>query len=516
LQEQQRRGRPQNVRRFVRDRSIERVVITNTHFDCLAGSQIVSLDIAALFRRSGVQQVIILTDQVSPAMEQLAQQHGIEILSLLTSRWTERLPTRIDLLWGHHWPLVGAMLLCAPVSLRYLVLSSLSAYEPLELNAFFATAADLRVYNSRETLQHVAPACVVDAPDALLPNSLADAWFQAGTPPVALGRIAILSNHAPDELMQAADILRAQGVEVEPVGMSGKPRLMDPAAIDGFDAIVTIGHSVQKAMARRRPVFLYDRFGGAGWLSPGQLDDSEAVNHSGRDRLRRRPADDLASEIVSGFSNALAGVEHLYAEAARRYRLDANLAALLRALPRRRWRTVDAAAPVFARDRSAVQAYWQEKMPALPLPLTAIGNAPGLPMVRAVMTQEAALGAGVRQLITHYEDAPIMCTAVAVLAEVGGLPIQGLLGFEDGAYATEILFRRDDGLLFRGCVRPVPPAEGAPPEMADTHFHTVLALAPTTRNFAISARTVAGDISVGHIRIDRQNDVAPGSGSKEV
>jgi hypothetical protein len=141
--------------------------------------------------------------------------------------------------------------------------------------------------------------------------------------------IAIVSNRQCDELQEAAALLRTQGVEVRFAGMSSSPRLVDAAFLERFDAVVSIGHTVQKSLARGRPVYCYDRFGGPGYIGPANIDAAEIHNFSGRDRAVQRTPAQLCEEILGGYAAAAAEAAALHRLAAERYRLDLALAGLL-------------------------------------------------------------------------------------------------------------------------------------------------------------------------------------------
>ena len=68
--------------------------------------------------------------------------------------------------------------------------------------------------------------------------------------------------------------------------------------------MISIGKSVIYAIAQRRPVFMYDHFGGDGWLTRDNFATNLYHNFSGRPRLRRLAPDALAAELLSGYGAA--------------------------------------------------------------------------------------------------------------------------------------------------------------------------------------------------------------------
>jgi hypothetical protein len=102
-----------------------------------------------------------------------------------------------------------------------------------------------------------------------------------------------------------------------------------PADLSAVDAIVTIGKSVPYAIAAAKPVYMYDRFGGDGWLTRGNFAVSLDHNFSGRPAQRRLSSGEIAREIVAGFAQADEEMRHIRtARTMRLLTLDHHLSAL--------------------------------------------------------------------------------------------------------------------------------------------------------------------------------------------
>jgi len=52
-------------------------------------------------------------------------------------------------------------------------------------------------------------------------------------------------------------------------------------------------------MAARRPVYVYDRFGGPGWITSENFKNAEKFNFSGRCVGQEKSAEEIASEILT-------------------------------------------------------------------------------------------------------------------------------------------------------------------------------------------------------------------------
>ena len=121
-----------------------------------------------------------------------------------------------------------------------------------------------------------------------------------------LRSILIVSNHIPDELRDAAALLRDKGIAVSIWGANGDTigKRITPQALIDADAVVTIGKTVPYALRARRPVYVYDHFGGPGWLMPQNFATTRARNFSGLCCERKIDGAQIADEIRSGFAQA--------------------------------------------------------------------------------------------------------------------------------------------------------------------------------------------------------------------
>lgn len=219
----------------------------------------------------------------------------------------------------------------------------LSGVTPLELPGpvFETLLADTVVVNAPETAWRLERFGVL-SDDVHCFFNAAPARFLRQAPvarPAVPGRVLIVSNHPPSEALDAAAILRGEGIQVDVVGLGNTVRRVDEALLHGCDAVMTIGKTVQYCLLSRVPVYCYDLFGGPGYISdPAVHERAEWYNFSGRgfadpstpDGASRRSAAVLAREIAQGYGAAAAYADGIEPARLRRYVLEEQLAALLR------------------------------------------------------------------------------------------------------------------------------------------------------------------------------------------
>ena len=128
----------------------------------------------------------------------------------------------------------------------------------------------------------------------------------------------MVSNHLPEEVVEALDLLKQSGVQVKRIGLPEASRRLTPSDIDEADAVMTIGKTVQYAFRSGCPVYIYDHFFGPGWLTPTNCESAEYFNFSGRCTPVRKSAQQLFGELSEVSREALDAV----AECPKRFELE--------------------------------------------------------------------------------------------------------------------------------------------------------------------------------------------------
>lgn len=143
-------------------------------------------------------------------------------------------------------------------------------------------------------------------PQRIVPNPAPSIYAQSskvGTHPRVPQRIAIISNHVPPELFDAAEMLGSADVHVDIIGEQGVVQEVTPALIAQYDGVITIGKTVQYCMMSSTPVFVYDRFGGFGYLNDENFDACAYANFSGRGGARKN-GEGIAKDVIDDFQQA--------------------------------------------------------------------------------------------------------------------------------------------------------------------------------------------------------------------
>ncbi|MDH7577276.1 MAG: glycosyltransferase [Bacillota bacterium] len=333
----------------VEKKEFSTIVLLNHHLKEFGGSELVTYDLAVFFKSKG-WEVTVATFQYGEPLRRLFNEKSIRVYDLLH----EQLPVKVfDVMWAHHFPIVTKCLVSDHIKVRRLILSTLSPYEPLEALPLFAREADVILVNSHENYYEVLNANQMLGCDVssimVFPNSASDAWLSfsdsreineaGGT--AKPRKLAIVSNHPPQEVLDAIAMFEKAGIAVQLFGLLGTYTFVSPGILSQFDAVITIGRTVQQAMAIGVPVFCYDRFGGPGWITSDNYEKAEWYNYSGRCTNIKLTSNEIVSRVLEGYPFALRHTNYFRELARSRYNLGRNVEKVLKLIHKREGNTTD-------------------------------------------------------------------------------------------------------------------------------------------------------------------------------
>ena len=120
-----------------------------------------------------------------------------------------------------------------------------------------------------------------------------------------LEKVLIVSNHPPQELLEAKRLLGDRGVRVDSFGeLSENYSLITPEIISEYDVVITIGKTVQYCLVAGVPVYIYDHFGGGGYLNEDNLEEVASRNFSGRDREIKKEAHQIVQDLIDEYGGS--------------------------------------------------------------------------------------------------------------------------------------------------------------------------------------------------------------------
>lgn len=314
----------------------KRFLICHSIVHDLIGSTIVTLDLSTALQEAGAEVLVYATFIGDPAMS-LFEERTIRVVD--DEAMGEVRFSNFDYVWVNSQVLPEVMIdqLRDPLpstmpSFIFLHMSAIH-YAPDEhpyIHEMEERLSSLSLFVSSATRRNLLPYFTRNMATALYPNPTpAEFALRPYSGSNEMRRVLVVSNHATPELMEAKALLRSFGADVVHLGTNGdRKQLVTADVLEGFDVVITIGKTVQYCLVAGRPVYVYDHFGGYGYLCEDNFEHARDWNFSGREG-HRKDAQQIADEVVSGFKDAVAFQAGRREEFARIYSINEMLPRVL-------------------------------------------------------------------------------------------------------------------------------------------------------------------------------------------
>lgn len=248
----------------------------------------VFLELAECFLSLGSEVVLYSNLALPPMLDAAKKLPGSERLHIVVDP-EEDVGIAFDLIFMHDNTLPDCVVDGLERGIRTRIVPlHLSGTVPIEMPLFARVEnniADVIACVSPRVVEHMTRRGLRARKCWVMENFVSEAMAHADAPATggALTSVAIVSNNVSDDVSQAADILRQNGVRVDHFGASGGTvRVVDGELLSSYDAIVAIGKTVQYGLALGIPVYVYDHFGGEGWLRAENFERELRYSFSGR------------------------------------------------------------------------------------------------------------------------------------------------------------------------------------------------------------------------------------------
>lgn len=316
---------------------MSRILICSNHLEKLQGSELVTLELVEFMLEQGWHVDVfahLLGGDIQNEFESLPYQDRL----LVTDDDNYSFDHAYDIVWMQHNVLNNYMierLYKEGVNTRFIFnhMSSFASMEmPLDvgLENRLASAVLAVSHECAEMLENKG----IKKESIILFDNPAPEKF-TGTPAdykEALNTVLCISNHPPQELFEAQRMLEEQGIRCDIIGAASKQVRISPELITSYDVIITIGKSVQYALVTGTPVYIYDIYGGEGYLTESNFTQSAWHNFSGRATKEKREAAKICQELIKGFEQAQRFTRQKHPEFIQRWSLTKQLPALLSGL----------------------------------------------------------------------------------------------------------------------------------------------------------------------------------------
>lgn len=286
----------------------KRFLITQSSIHWIAGSEVYVLELADYLRKKGAV-VCVFTHYFDSPMKDFYIEKGIEV----TTDDSALLMDDFDYIWVHHQVLPESIIVELGASKRWpvFIFNHMSPFEELAIERPFIwsledSIASASVFNSQETMEAQKGLFKRSHRRYVIPNPAPMDYSKkiVKKKNQRIKNVLIVSNHAPIEVLTAIDLLRKS--DINAVVMSeniDKPTIVSPDYLSKFDVVVSIGKTVQYCLCLGIPIYVYDHFGGPGFLS-SYFDKAAKLNFSGRG-FNKKTAEQIAREIKNDYDEAL-------------------------------------------------------------------------------------------------------------------------------------------------------------------------------------------------------------------
>lgn len=310
----------------------KKVLFTGYYFDAFHGSMMHICEIGQ-YLKSIEYEVSIASVIIRPKIKKYVEDLGLNLYS------ADNLPlhSKYDIVWSYHFPLLPYLL---NRGLKYdkIILGCLSGkLITLETPNLLYNNKSLPIYvNAQETKDNFLKKYAKQFPNLksrvkVLPNLVPVNFSQYTKENISKTpkKIAVVSNHLAPEIKDFIVLFEKHGGTVDVYG-EGNNVEITPEILLSHDVIITIGKTVQYALALGIPVYNYDIFGGNGYITSHNIDNEEYYNFSGRSNERKLSAQDIMSEILGDYSAVVANLPKLKKIALSRYSLADNIDKILK------------------------------------------------------------------------------------------------------------------------------------------------------------------------------------------
>lgn len=274
-----------------------KVLLTNYQMIGFSGSELDTLKIANYFLGKNYDVTIFTLRYGYPLLSEIDER-----IKIVTSKNIGDMVKKYDIIWSHHFPLLDYLLFFQGISanyIHYVSLSSFSDYEclpeyykELNLNSIISFEGKIALSDENYDVSNIN----------LFTNYASKYCFEYKIRKHILKKICIVSNHIPNELYDFVRLFSSRkGKTVDIYGRGHNYVRVTPKLLSKYDLIITIGRTVNDALALGIPVYCYDRFGGDGFITMRNVDNSYKFNFSGRYSHIKKDGLKLFDDIVNNY-----------------------------------------------------------------------------------------------------------------------------------------------------------------------------------------------------------------------
>jgi hypothetical protein len=265
-----------------------RIVLGRQHLVTPGGTQTYAATVARELERLG-HDVTLATETTGPYAE-LIEARGVRVAKL------DELPPACDAIVGHDLVMATALAERYPDA-RLVFIAHSDTYD-LQLPPLVPRVVDAVVACSERMASRVR-ATTLDVPIVRLTEPIdAEPYVDPPPLPERARRAIILSNYLRGARRdRLVDAWERAGIEVVQLGKPGKLVLDPMPEIEQADIVVAKARAALEGMVCGKAVYVYDQFGGDGWITPDNYAAMEADHFAGLSDPKPLSLEQLTSDL---------------------------------------------------------------------------------------------------------------------------------------------------------------------------------------------------------------------------
>ena len=288
----------------------KKFLITQNDISSINGSSITVLELAEYLIEQG-SSVVVYTYFLNEPLDRVFRERNIHVvvdendLSILD----------FDYIWVHHQVLPLSIIKQLGVksksTIPKFIFNHMSSIDQIADEFPYIwdlenRLSSLSLFNSVETKNKQAAYLSRKIRFDIFPNPAPRKFYQSYSKQSGeLRKILVVSNHPPDELINIDRYLQKHNIEIHFMGEFQEDyRIIEPELLASYDVIVTIGKTVQYCLVQNIPVYIYDHFGGPGFLNVNNYEKTSQNNFSGRG-FEKKTSNDIALDLVEKYIDAV-------------------------------------------------------------------------------------------------------------------------------------------------------------------------------------------------------------------
>ncbi len=300
-----------------------KILVTNYFLKNFTGSEINTLQICTALKELGFDADAATFFFDEPLKSKFLDRN-IKVKNLLHDDFELE---EYDIFWTHHTHTINHIIFHKKPESTKIIYSCLGPFSSLAVPPYYHNELNCILSNSKGNTQVLRKEGISIEKIKYFPNFSPEYYFSQPRTHFSkiLTRIAVISNHPPQELDQFSLLAKDSGHVVEFIGLDNNHVYVDPNIIKKFDLIISIGKTVQYCFSLKVPIYCYDHFGGPGFITPDNIHFEEFYNFSGRATNRVLSGYELFDDIFSNFAGAVNHLDFLFDYSKENFLLEKNI-----------------------------------------------------------------------------------------------------------------------------------------------------------------------------------------------